>query len=62
MSQFTKISLSVEMDGKLYFVAVKDEHIDLLMSLVSSISDNGKLGLLKAPADYKFQPIKKESA
>jgi hypothetical protein len=57
MSQFTKMSLAVEYEGQLYFVALPKDRESMALQMIAACCDGGKLPLRKAPADYKFQVI-----
>lgn len=52
-----KVSLSVQIDGEVYFVALTQERLKILVSTASALSDNGKLNVIKAPESYKFQSL-----
>lgn len=52
-----RISFAVEIDGEVCFVALPKDRIKMLISLAASLSDNGKLPIVKAPASYKFETI-----
>jgi hypothetical protein len=53
----TRASLAAEIDGKVYFVALPQARLVMLMQLAASLFDDGKLTVVPAPADYKFQEI-----
>lgn len=53
----TRASLAAEIDGKVYFVALPQDRLVMLMKLAQSLFDDGKLTVVPAPADYKFQEI-----
>lgn len=59
MTQFTRLSLAVEHNGKPYFVVIPQEHWEILLHMVSGISDNGALQLVSAPEGYKFEALNK---
>lgn len=54
----TQISLSIELEGKAYFVALPKERLQLLLKLAEGLSDDGKLPLIAAPPNYKFEALK----
>ena len=59
MTQFTKLSLAVEHNGKAYFVVIPQEHWEILLHMVAGISDNGTLRLVSAPEGFKFETLDK---
>lgn len=52
-----RVSFAVEIDDKVCFIVIKDEVKDLALHLLSSLSDDGKLMVKRAPPDYTFQVI-----
>lgn len=56
-NQFTRVSLAVEMDGRVFFAVIPQDRIRILMHLAGGLSDDGKLYLVPAPADFKFVPV-----
>ena len=58
MTGITRMSLAVEIDGEVYFVALPSDRENLALQMISACCDGGKLPVVKAPADYKFQPLR----
>lgn len=57
-NQFTRVSLAVELEGKVFFAVIpQDDRVSLLMHLVRCLSDDGNLHLVPAPAEFKFVPV-----
>jgi len=54
MSNVTKVSLAVEIEGQAYFVALSQESLKLLVKMAEGLADNGKLPVVKCPAGYTF--------
>ncbi len=59
MSKIGRISIAVEVDGKVCLVALPDDRMRMLLDLAASLSDNGKLQVVKAPEAYHFEEIGK---
>ena len=53
----TRASLAAEIDGKIYFVALPQDRMQLLLKLAQGLFDGGELVVIPAPADYKFTEI-----
>ena len=56
MTQFTKLSLAVEHEGKPYFVYVPKECWQILLNLASGFTDN-TLKLTPAPEGSRFEEL-----
>ena len=52
-----KLSIQAEVDGHGYFVLVPKDKKDLILKMLAGFSKDGKLQLLRAPDDYKFEEI-----
>lgn len=53
----SKLSVSVEIDGKPYFVLVPAESKQVLISLIAGISKNGELQVVSMPDGFSFQSL-----
>jgi hypothetical protein len=52
-----RISVCVEVSGRLCFVALPHDRLMLLINLAASLSDNGKLPVVKAPDGFRFEHL-----
>jgi hypothetical protein len=57
-SEIGRINIAVEIDGAVCFVVLPQDKLRLLMNMAAGLSYSGALTVIKAPDDYKFQPIK----
>ena len=57
MEEIQLVSLSVQMKGIAYFVNLGQEELKLLVKMSTSLSDNKKLNLVKAPESYKLTTL-----
>ena len=53
----SKLSITVEIDGKPCFVKVDPEHTEIILRMVQGLSPTGKLEVIRAPADFKFTTL-----
>ena len=53
----TRASLAAEIDGQIYFVALPQDRLVMLMQLAQGLFDGGELVVVPAPSDYKFTEI-----
>jgi len=51
------ISIAVQIDGKPYFVVLDEDKKQILMKMAAGLSDDGKLKVVKAPAEFSFETI-----
>lgn len=61
----SKLSISVEVDGKPCFVKVDPEHTEIILHMLQGLSPTGALEVIRAPADFKFTTLgelRKETA
>lgn len=49
-----RVSVALEVDGKVCFLALPQDRLKMLMNLAVGLSDNGTLPVKKAPNDFKF--------
>ena len=49
--------MAVEIDGKPYFVGLPQDRMLMLVELAATLSDSGKLPVLAAPDEYKFEVL-----
>lgn len=56
-----RISLALEINGKPCFVVLPQDRMMLLVNLAVSLSDNGKLPVVKAPAGFKFETLRHDT-
>ena len=52
-----RVSMIVELDGKLCAVVLPPERMRMLVDLASSLSDTGRLPVKQLGSDYKFETI-----
>lgn len=52
-----KVSLAVQIDGIVGFVVLDQERLKLLVQMSSSLSDNGKVNVVRAPAGFEFMTL-----
>ena len=53
-AKIDKMSVAVEVEGKLYFVSIDKTSIALIANMIGAMQPDGVLNLVKAPDDYKF--------
>lgn len=53
----SKLSISVEVDGKPCFVKVDPEHTEIILHMLQGLSPTGALEVIRAPADFKFTTL-----
>lgn len=53
-SNIEKVSLAVQIEGKMYFVALPQERLQLLIKMAEGLSDTGRLPVIKAPDGFSF--------
>lgn len=52
-----RVSMTVEVDGKVCVVVLPHDRMLLLVDLAASLSDSGKLPFKKLGENYKFETI-----
>ena len=52
-----KTCIAVQIDGKPYFVALEQDRMNIVLNLITGLSDNGKLNVVAAPEGFKFITI-----
>jgi len=57
MSEITKVSISVEINGKPYLVDLPEDRKIILINMASGFSDNGKLNVIALPENLKFTTV-----
>ena len=60
MSTIGKVSVGVEVDGKVGFLQLSQEKLRLLVQMSASLSSNGQINIVKAPPDYVFTTLGEE--
>ncbi len=61
----SKLSITVEVDGKPCFVKVDPEHTEIILHMLQGLSPTGSLEVIRAPAGFKFTTmgeLRKEAA
>lgn len=53
----SKLSISVEVDGKPCFVKVDPEHTEIILHMLQGLSPTRTLEVIRAPADFKFTTL-----
>ena len=53
-SEIGKVALIVELKGEPYYVALPIDRLRMLVQLAESLSDNGRLPVVKAPPGTSF--------
>jgi hypothetical protein len=57
-NDITAVSITVQIDGKLYFVNLPHDRMMLAMHLIGGLSDSGRLNVTPAPDGFKLVSIK----
>lgn len=52
-----RVTMAVEIDGVPCFVVLPQDRMKMVVTLAASLSDTGKLPVVKAPEGYKFSVI-----
>ena len=52
-----KVSLAIQVDGVVCFVALDQDKLKLLVQMAAGLSDNGKVNAVKAPEDFRFTAL-----
>jgi hypothetical protein len=55
--EITRVCMAVEIDGKPHFVMLPQERMLMLVDFAATLSDNGKLPVLAAPDEFKFETL-----
>ena len=55
----SSISISVEIEGKAYFVRLPEGARELVLKMIAGLSDNSALNVVQAPEGFEFAPINK---
>lgn len=61
----SKLSITVEVDGKPCFVKVDPEHTEIILHLLQGLSPTGALQVIRAPDNFKLTTLgelRKEAA
>lgn len=61
----SKLSITVEVDGKPCFVKVDPEHTEIILHLLQGLSPTGALQVIRAPENFKLTTLgelRKEAA
>lgn len=56
-AKIKKLTIAVEIENKPYFVLFPEDKIELLIIMIQSLSDKGKLNICEAPEWCKFTSL-----